>query len=115
MRLVRRRDFVERREGAVIEFHHDALHSGRGGRYFQQIQVDGLVGAQHLTGRDAKCERIPDIACSARDGDGDWLFHDELRRQKRGMVAQAGWGPPLFNKVSSYSVMYSTVYCYITI
>ena len=40
-----------------------------------------MVGAEHLAGRDAKRERVADIAGGARDGNSDWLFHDELPRK----------------------------------
>jgi len=36
-----------------------------------------------LAGRDAKCERIADIAGGARDGDGDWLLQDDLPRKNQ--------------------------------
>ncbi len=76
--IVRRGDLVEGGERAVVQFHHHALHGRRRRRYFQQIQVDRLISAEHLAGCDAKRERIPDVAGSACDGDGDWFFHDEL-------------------------------------
>jgi hypothetical protein len=70
--------FIEGWEGAVIQLHHDALHRRRRRRYFQQIQIDRLIGAQHLTRRDAKGERVTDISGRAGDGDGDWFLHDKL-------------------------------------
>ena len=73
---LRRRHFVQRREGAVVQLHHHALYRRARRRDLQQIQVDRLIGAEHLTGCDAKRERIADISGRARDGDSDWLFHD---------------------------------------
>jgi hypothetical protein len=71
-----RRHSIERREGAVVQFHHHALNRRAGRRDLQQIQVDRLIGTQHLTRGHPECERVADISGCAGDGDSDWLFHD---------------------------------------
>ena len=70
------RHLVQSREGAVVQLHHHALHRRARRRDLQQIQIDRLIGAEHLTRCDPKRERITDIAGGARDGDSDWLLHD---------------------------------------
>ena len=72
----RGRHLVQSREGAVVQLHHHALHRRARRRDLQQIQIDRLIGAEHLTRCDAKRQRITDIAGGARDGDSDWLLHD---------------------------------------
>jgi hypothetical protein len=78
-----RRHSVESREGAVIQFHHHALYRRRRRGNLQQIQVDRLIGAQHLARSDPKRERITDVSGRARDGDSDWLLHDSLPAQNK--------------------------------
>jgi len=61
----------QKREGAVLQFHHHALE--RLLRFlvgdFQQLEDDGLVLAQHFTGSDAKQQGITDLAGGTGDGD----------------------------------------------
>ena len=78
-----RRHLVEGGECAVVELHHHALHRRARRRDLEQIQVDRLVGAQHLTRCDAKGERITDVTRGARDGDSDRLLHEIPRRKSR--------------------------------
>ena len=78
-RVVGRDDTVERRERAIVEFHHDALQRPQRRGDFEQMQVDGLIGAQHLTGGDAKGERVADLAGGSGDGDVDGLLHRSLQ------------------------------------
>ncbi len=92
-RVVRRRNLVERAESAIVELHHHALHRGGSGGYFQQIEIDRLVGPEHLTRGDAKRERIADVSRGAGDRDGDWLFHGTTLGQKQQMVAEDGCTP----------------------
>jgi hypothetical protein len=91
-RIVGRRYFVEREERAIVQLHHDALHGAERGRNLEQIEIDGLIGTEHLPGGDAKGECIPDVSGCAGDGDGNWLFHggNPRRRnaQKRQIVAE---------------------------
>ena len=60
-RIVGRGHFVEREERAIVQLHHHALHRAERRRNLEQIQIDGLVGTEHLPGGDAKGERIPDV------------------------------------------------------
>ncbi len=39
---------VESGKRTVVQLHHDALDRRRGRRNFQQVQIDWLVGPQHL-------------------------------------------------------------------
>ena len=73
--VVRRRDLVERQKRAVVQLHHHALDRSLRGGDLQQIQIDGLVQAQHVARGDAKCERISDLAGGPCDRDGNWFLH----------------------------------------
>jgi hypothetical protein len=89
--VVRRRDLVEREKRAVVQLHHHALDRSLRGGNLQQIQIDGLVEAQHLAGGDAKCECISDLAGGARDRDGNWFLHaDPWERAANGSRTGAG-------------------------
>ena len=92
LRVVGRDHAGERREGAVRQFHHDAGQRRQRGRDFEQVQVDRLVGAEHLPGGDAEGERIADMAGGAGDGDGDgWLHQDSgCGRGSRGRNCSSG-------------------------
>src|ERR1700683_4142686 len=68
-------DLVERGKRAVIELHDHAAERGQGRRYFQQVQVDRLVGAEHGSRGDAKGQGIADLAGSAGDGNVQGLLH----------------------------------------
>ena len=70
-------DVGEQREGAVVEFHDDALEGGEGGRDFDEVERDGLVGAEDGAGGDAEQEGVADLAGGAGDGDSNGLFHGE--------------------------------------
>jgi hypothetical protein len=74
-RIVGRRYFVEREERAIVQLHHNALHGAERRRNLEQVEIDGLIGTEHLPGGDAKGECIPDVSGCAGDGDGNWLFH----------------------------------------
>ena len=75
-RVVGRDDAVQRRERAVGELHDDALKCAQRRGDLEEVQVDGLVGAEHLAGGHAEREGIADLARSARDGDVDWGLHE---------------------------------------
>jgi hypothetical protein len=64
-------DAFEQREGAIIEFHHNAAESGEGGLDFDEVENYRLIRAEHGTGGDAKEQRIADLASGAGDGDTD--------------------------------------------
>src|SRR6185295_16825835 len=76
-------DAVERREGAVGEFHHDTGERGQRGRDLEQLQVDRAVGAEHLPGCDAESERVADVAGGAGDGDGGGFSSQSKLQQRR--------------------------------
>ena len=68
---------AQQREGAIVEFHGNALECVQRRGDFQQLQDDGLVRAEHIASCDAESERIADIAGSAGDGDANGVFHEE--------------------------------------
>ena len=70
-RVVADLDLGERREGAVVELHDDALESLEGGRDLEEAQLDRGVGAEQGAARDAEEEAVADLACGAGDGDLD--------------------------------------------
>ena len=61
----------EQGKGAILEFHHDALERLLRFlvRNLEQLQIDRLVLAEHLSRRDAKQQRVADLPGGARDGD----------------------------------------------
>jgi hypothetical protein len=71
-------DAVERRERAIGQFHDDAAERGQRRRDLEQVEVHGLVAAEHLAGGDAEGERVADVARGAGDGDGDGFFHSAI-------------------------------------
>ena len=72
-------DRFDCRECTVLDFHHHALQRAERRGDLEQMQVHGLIGSQHLAGRNAKCECIADLAGSAGDGNGDRLLHSRLQ------------------------------------
>ena len=68
----------KQREGGVVQLHHDAGQSVHGGRDLDQLQNDGLIGAEHVAGRDAEGQGVTDVACGAGDGDANGLLHSLL-------------------------------------
>jgi len=64
-------DAGEQGEGAVVELHGHALDGLHGIRDLEQGEDDGLVGAEHVAGGDAKEQRVADLAGGAGDGDAD--------------------------------------------
>ena len=70
-------DLVQRREGAVVELHHDALQAGQSRRDFEQMQVHGLIRTQHLAGGDAEGEGITDLTGGAGDRDVQGGLHGD--------------------------------------
>src|SRR5262249_49392569 len=65
-------DAFEQREGAIVEFHHDALERGERGFDFNQVQDDRLIGSEHGSRSDAKEKRVSDLPGGARDCDTNW-------------------------------------------
>jgi hypothetical protein len=78
-------DALEKREGAVVEFHRDAFERLEGllDRGLDQLEDDRLVGAEHRAGGDAEKERVTDLAGGAGDCDTDGGFHKEVRFSPR--------------------------------
>ncbi len=60
-------DALEEREGAIVEFHRDAFERFEGflDGSFDELENDGLVGAEHSTGSDAEEEGVTDLAGGA--------------------------------------------------
>ncbi|MGC4031093.1 MAG: hypothetical protein QM754_05015 [Tepidisphaeraceae bacterium] len=76
-RAARLHDAVQQREGAVVEFHGDALKGFHGffDRNFKQLEDDRLVRAEHRAFGDAEQQGVTDLAGGARDGDSNGLLH----------------------------------------
>lgn len=72
-------DVVEKRECAIIEFHHDAFESSHARLNLDQTQVDRLVRAEDKAGSDAEEEGIADLASCASDRNGNRCFHVLIR------------------------------------
>jgi hypothetical protein len=62
-------DRLEQRERAVVELHRRPLGSLHGVGDLQQAELDLLVRAQDLPGRDAEQDGVADLAGRAGDGD----------------------------------------------
>lgn len=54
-------------EGAVFYLHLDAIKLFQHGRNIQQVENDGLVGAQEGTVANQRNDRVADITCSSSD------------------------------------------------
>ncbi len=67
-------DFGEEGEGAVVEFHGDALEGCETRLNLDEIEGDRLVGAEHRAGRDAEKEGVTDVTGGACDCDSNWIF-----------------------------------------
>jgi hypothetical protein len=52
-----------------------AVEGVQSGRYFKQLQDDRLVGSQHLSRGNSKCELIADLTGSAGDRYANGSFH----------------------------------------
>ncbi len=70
-------DALEEGEGAVVEFHGDTFEGLQGffEGGFDELEDDGLVGAEHRAGGDAEEERVTDLAGGSGDGDANGSFH----------------------------------------
>ena len=66
----------QQREGAVVEFHHDALQRGLRLLHgqFEHLQDDRLVLAEHFATGDAEHQSIADLTGGAGDGDTNGGF-----------------------------------------
>jgi len=67
----RKIDVGEQREGAVLEFHHDASEGVEAGSDFDQVQGDRLVGTKNSAGSQAKDGGVTDVAGGAGDRDAN--------------------------------------------
>ena len=78
--------FVEGREGAVVEFHHHTLQRRQGGRDFEQVQVDRLIGTEHGAGGHTEGEGIADLTGGTGDRYVQGLLHSSSspKRGRRG-------------------------------
>ncbi|SBT03677.1 hypothetical protein PROAA_1090007 [Candidatus Propionivibrio aalborgensis] len=85
----------EKRERAVVEFHHDTLAGFLGLRQVEQLEKDRLVFSEHFTGGDPEKQAVTDLAGSAGNGDTNWGFghgaapvgKDELQKNQKSTVA----------------------------
>src|SRR5690606_20488543 len=66
---------VEEGERAVVELHDHPLEGRQRWGDLDELQDDGLVGAQHVAGGDAEGEGVADIAGRSGDGDANGLLH----------------------------------------
>ena len=76
-----------------MELHHHPLQGADGGRNLQQIEIDRLVGSEHLARRDSKGERISNVSGGAGNGDDEWLFHGTTLNANQQMLAEETHGP----------------------
>ena len=75
IRVISRYDSGEGREGAIVEFHNNALQGWQRRGDLEKLQNDRLIGAEHLARGDTKCELIANLASSAGNGDANGCFH----------------------------------------
>ena len=63
-------------EGAIVQFHHDALQGFLGFFVgdFKQLQDHGLIFAQHFAGGDAEQQCVSNLTSGSCDGDANGLF-----------------------------------------
>src|SRR5690554_72648 len=65
----------QQREGAVLQFHHDAFQCVLGLWQVQQLQDDRLVLAQHFATGDAEQQGVTDLTSCAGDSNTYGSFH----------------------------------------
>lgn len=68
----------EKREGAIVEFHHYAFERIHSGFDFEKLEIYGLVWAENGAGGDAEQESVADLSGGTGDCDIDGLFHDGI-------------------------------------
>jgi hypothetical protein len=71
----------EQREGAVVEFHHDALQGllSLFVRDFKQLQDHRLIFAEHIAIGDTEQQRVTDLSGGTGNGDAHGGFgHDQI-------------------------------------
>ena len=96
-----RRDHAfEQREGAIFEFHHHALQRGQGGFDLNEMQDDGLIGAEHRAGSDAEKECITDLSGGAGDRDTNRCCAHNSVKVRRSMLSVQEGGKPDPERVS---------------
>lgn len=95
LRIVTGDDFVQGREGAVIQLHHHPLQRAQGGRDFQQVQVDGLIRAQQGSRGDPEGEGIADLTGGAGDRDVQGRLHGSA-------FLSAGKGPRILSAIAHH-------------
>jgi hypothetical protein len=72
-------DFIQRRERAIAQFHDHPVQGRQRRGDFQQVQIDALVGAQHVAGGNSKGQGIADLAGGARNRDIQRWLHEGSR------------------------------------
>ncbi len=73
--IIGRDNPLEQREGAIGQLHHNPVQRFQCGRDFQQVQDDGLIGAQHVARGNAKKQGIADLAGRAGNRNTHGSFH----------------------------------------
>ena len=73
--VVGRDDPAQRRECAVVQLHDHARERGQRRGNLEQVQVDRLVGAEHLSRRYSEGKCIADLARRTGNRDIDGGFH----------------------------------------
>jgi len=68
-------DAGKRIERAVVQFHYHAFQRLQRRSYFQELQDDRLIGAQHLSGGDTKSQLITNLTGATCNCDANWIFH----------------------------------------
>ena len=71
---------VQQRERTVVELHRHAPHGllRAFDRDLEQLQDDGLIGAEHLAGGNAGKQAVADLAGSTGDGNANRVLHSVL-------------------------------------
>ena len=71
-------DVLEKRKGAVVQFHDDSLESLHAGLDLDQVEGDGLIRAEDGPGGDAEKKGVADLTGCPSDGyaDGRFVVHD---------------------------------------
>jgi len=73
--IIRLHHTIEQRKGAIVELHHNPRQRAEGRRDFEQHQIDGLIGAQHLSGGDPESQRVADLTRGSGDRDVKGFLH----------------------------------------
>ena len=74
----RRYHRFKQRERAIVQFHDHAFERAEHGRNLDQMKSERLIGPKHLSGGDAKQERVTNVPGGAGHSDFNWSFHGAI-------------------------------------